>query len=48
MQTTPTVDWRGISAFLAIAFGLAWLLYVLIWLSGPPPASVPPGRRLAG
>ena len=36
MHTTRNVplDWRGISAFLAIAFGLAWLLDLPIWLSG--------------
>src|SRR5919202_7026671 len=39
MHTTRTLDWRGISAFLAIAFGLAWLLDVPIWLSGQGLAS---------
>ena len=39
MQTTRTLDWRGIGAFLAIAFGLAWLLDLPIWLSGQGLAS---------
>ena len=39
MHTTSTLDRRGIGAFLAIAFGLAWLLDLPIWLSGQGLAS---------
>jgi uncharacterized protein len=38
LRTLP-LDWRGINAFLAIAFGLAWLLDAPIWLSGQGLAS---------
>jgi membrane protease YdiL (CAAX protease family) len=41
MDVTPRspLDWRGTRWFLAIAFGLAWLLDVPIWLSGQGLAS---------
>jgi uncharacterized protein len=41
MDVTPRspFDWRGIGWFLAIAFGLAWLLDLPIWLSDQSLAS---------
>lgn len=36
---TPTSPRRGLLAFLLLAFGISWALWVPLWLLGVPPAS---------